>query len=167
MKKILLLIFTLMIVVLAATFFIRRNPQKGQIEVAAPEAVAQIAGSSMYLTQDGTAIEGSYQNLVQIYLSSPSQIAAGQKVSDSAVQKAAKIAALVAKSDFHAASIRILDSGDLALYDQEETVVIFAEGKDEEEQVDTLQQVMARAKMNSGIIGKIDLRFEKPVITYK
>lgn len=149
-------------------------PSKLKIELQAQNLAAQIANTNFSVTSDGIVKEGIGQNLPQLFLSSQQQAPAGQKITDEVVLFAIKVAALIRKSDFRASNIRILDTNDIAVYDTQETVVIFSWKKSADDQVDTLQQVLARAKIGPASlqegdkkIEKIDLRFNKAVITYK
>lgn len=142
-------------------------PSKLKIEVLAEKPSASIAGTNFYITSDGLVTENSAKDLPQLFLAGPLQMAPGRKITDKTYLSAAKIAALLAKSDFHATNIRVLATGDIAVYDAKEVITIFSPDKSPEEQIDSLQQVLALAKIDDDKIAKIDLRFDKPVIVYK
>jgi len=64
-------------------------------------------------------------------------------------------------------NVRITGHDDVAIYNQQGQLAIFSSKKDKEEQVDSLQQVISKAKIDSAKIAKIDLRFDKPVLVFK
>ncbi|MBI3282942.1 hypothetical protein HYZ70_02595 [Candidatus Curtissbacteria bacterium] len=141
-------------------------PAKVRLELEGENPVAKIANSQYLITASGLVIIGSQQNLPTLYLTATTAVSPDQKVMDEIAIHAAKLASLIVKSDFHAANIRIIGS-DIAVYDAQDSVAIFSSIKALATQVDSLQLVLSAAKMGEPKIAKIDLRFEKPVITFK
>ena len=66
-----------------------------------------------------------------------------------------------------ATSIRILNPAMISVYNRENKAVIFTSEKDANVQVDSLQLILSESKIDPSKIDKIDMRFVKPVITYK
>ncbi|KKS04034.1 MAG: hypothetical protein UU56_C0011G0028 [Candidatus Curtissbacteria bacterium GW2011_GWA2_41_24] len=60
-----------------------------------------------------------------------------------------------------------MGNDEVVIYNQQGQLAIFSSKKDKEVQVDSLQQVISKAKIESAKIAKIDLRFDKPVISYR
>lgn len=141
-------------------------PSKITIEVKTTGAVAKIEGTSFGLTESGQIVAIGTTSLPTIFSSKLQATSSGQQVTDGDILLAAKVASALTKSDFATASIRIVDDG-IAVYGVENILALFARDKDIQKQADSLQQVMARAKIDASKISKIDLRFDKPIIVYK
>ncbi|MBI2598847.1 hypothetical protein HYW40_01330 [Candidatus Curtissbacteria bacterium] len=137
------------------------------VQTANAEPVVQIEGTNLYLSKDGKILDGVTAKLPVLFLPKDIKIAAGQMLTDPQVLFAAKIAGILEKSDFAAASVRLLDSHDIAVYNPQSAVAIFSQNKDLNLQIDSLQKVLAKAKIDATKIAKIDLRFDKPVVTFK
>jgi cell division septal protein FtsQ len=152
---------------LAAVKLEKVYPSKIKIIQEAENPVARIAGTQYFVTSGGLVVESSARDLPQIFFPEPANVVPGGQITGDLAKTAVKIAGLLAKSDFHPTNVRILNSEDIAVYDAAETVVIFSKEKSQEEQVDSLQQVIAIAKIDNDKIAKIDLRFDKPTIVYK
>lgn len=145
----------------------KNYPSKIIFEAKTQNPAAKIANSQLLITAEGLVVSGKSDILPQLFLPPEVQAVPNEKVTDEISLYAAKLASLLAKSDFHSTNIRILSSSDIAVYDSKETVAIFSAKESANSQVDSLQQVLAKAKIGDDKIAKIDLRFEKPVITFK
>lgn len=135
--------------------------------------VLKIADTSLALTPEGSVV-ATHQNLPVLYLPGESHIALGQTVSDHVVIFATKLASLLAKTDFPPATIRVITEREIVVYDARELTAVFTAEKEANLQVDSLQQTLAAAKISEASlredgdkITKIDLRFGKPVVTFK
>lgn len=142
-------------------------PSKLKIEVTTKNQVVKIAESNLSITEAGEVIEAKEQNLPILYAPRIASLTSGQKVFDKNLIVTVKIAGLLSKTDFHLATVRFVNSNEIAVYDREQTIAIFTTEKDAAVQVDSLQQVVANAKIEGDKIVKIDLRFDKPVITFR
>ncbi len=131
------------------------------------EPSVQIEGTNLYLAENGQVQDRSSSKKPLLYLDKSLKLAAGQKITDPQILFAAGVAAGLSKSDFSVASIRLLPSGDIAVYNPQNAIAVFSSGKDARNQIDSLQQVLAKAKIDAAKIVKIDLRFDQPVITFK
>ena len=140
-------------------------PAKLKIEIGVQKPIAKIEGKDLVLTKDG-AISTSVQteNLPTIFLPSETFLQEGQKVNDATTLFALDVIAQLQKSDFTPQNIRIVEEGDVAVYDTTGLIALFSSLKPASIQVDSLQQVLAKAKIDEAKIAKIDLRFDKPVI---
>ena len=141
-------------------------PSKLIIEVKTKGPVAKIADSPLLLTEDGLIVEGQSPPLT-LFLPSGQNLTLGQKLDKKEILFALKLAANITKSDFIANNIRILDATTVAAYNQEGAVVLFSVENDALFQVDSLQLILAKAKIDATKITKLDLRFDKPIIVYK
>lgn len=141
-------------------------PQTLKIDVVTSGPVAKIADSPTSVTVDGKIIESQNQTqLPVIYLPIDVSRQNGQ-ITDKNSLFAIKITTLLARTDFRPTAIRILGQ-EIVAYDDKETTAHFTSQKDANIQVDSLQQTVAAAKIDGDKIAKIDLRFDKPVITFK
>ena len=146
---------------------VKIHPSKVKFNILVENAVAKIAGTELLVTEGGKVSEGNAQNLPLLFLPSNIAVSPHGNLDDKLALYGAKLASTLAKSDFHATNIRILSGTEIAVYGVEDMVAIFSWEKLPEVQVDSLQQVIALAKIGEQKIAKIDLRFEKPVITFK
>ena len=112
-------------------------PQKLKIEITTQSPVAKIKSSDLAVTKDGTVRQSTQANLPTIFL------------------------------PFTPQNIRIVDGGDVAVYDTTGVIALFLPTKDATLQVDSLQAILAHSKIDEAKIAKIDLRFDKPVILNK
>lgn len=147
----------------------KQFPNKLKIEVKTKQTIAQIEGSELFLTEEGDITgEPISQNLPKFFL--PEKISlmqAGGKFTDPQVLFALNLTSLLLKSDFSPSSVRILEAPDIAVYDAKGIIAIFSQRNSADIQVDSLQSVLAKAKIDATKIAKIDLRFQKPVIEVK
>lgn len=171
MKKALPFAILIMIVATIA-YYVYKNPTV--LKPAPKQATnmpetpaAQIANSTLSVTKDGMIIEAQNSDLPQLFLTQEASSQAGTKITDPTELFAIKIASLIIKTDFTAASIRIIGTNDVAVYDTKQTIALFTKTKSAEQQVDSLQQVIGKARIGDDKIAKIDLRYENPVISTK
>ncbi|MDO8487595.1 MAG: hypothetical protein Q7S45_04825 [Candidatus Curtissbacteria bacterium] len=172
MRKILWAVFTILLAGLiffgltkiSKNFSFKKSAAVQSVNV---EPVVQIEGTDLYLAENGEVVARSGSKKPLLYLDKNIKFAAGQKITQGQILFAAKIAAGLIKSDFTVATIRLLDSRDIAVYNPQDAIAVFSSNKDANLQIDSLQQVLAKAKIDATKIVKIDLRFDKPVIAFK
>lgn len=143
-------------------------PSKINIDIVSKQPVAKIEGTNLAATKDGWLIQAPQKSQIPtIFLSYDQNTQAVGKIIDKKVLYALNVAASLLKSDFVPQNIRILDPGDIAVYGNYGIVAIFSFSKDANWQLDSLQSVLARSKIDPTKIAKIDLRFDNPVIIYR
>ena len=142
-------------------------PSKLNFDVVTKQPVAKIEGTNLAVTKDGLIVENLKSGIPTLFLSKDQNTQAAGKIVDEKVLFALQVAASLAKSDFVPQNIRILDLGDVAVYGNYNIVAIFSSSKDADVQLDSLQSVLARSKIDAAKIAKIDLRFNNPSIIYK
>ena len=141
-------------------------PATIKVEIATAGPIVKIAESVYSLTVDGKVIENNSQvQLPVIYLPAGVNIENRQIIDENSLF-AVKIASLLARTDFRVAAIRVLGQ-EIVAYDAKQVTAHFSSQKDVSEQVDSLQQTVAAARIDGDKITRIDLRFDKPVITFK
>ena len=146
----------------------KHYPSKLQLGVQVKEPVVKIEGTNLLITEDGYIVEDVKEvNGPILFLPPNVKIAAGEKVTDTTVIFATQLAAALVKSDFLPTNIRIISPQEVAVYNQQGAVAIFTTKEEVTNQVDSLQQVISKSKIDPAKIAKIDLRFDKPVMTYK
>lgn len=143
-------------------------PAKIMIKTELQSEILKIADTNFFLNQDGI-VSGStiIPALPLLYPNRNLNLKVGGKIEDKDVAYALKLTIELAKSDFRASSIRIIDRGSIAVYNTADLIAIFSTKKTAKEQVDSLQLVLSKAKIDAAKIVKIDLRFEKPVLVFK
>lgn len=141
-------------------------PSTLKVEAVAAGPVAKVAHTQYATTIEGKIIdEGAGNQLPVLYLLT-SVSTEGSQITDQSSLFAIKIASLLARTDFRLTTIRVLGE-EIVAYDAKEVIAHFSSQKDATLQVDSLQQTLAAAKIDGDKIAKIDLRFDKPVITFK
>jgi len=136
------------------------------VKIIEPAAIAEFGNYLLFA--DGTIRETSTKaNIPTLFLNANNIEELQSKILSEITLKALKVASILAKSDFNAASIRILEESKIAVYSREDIVTIFSPEKSLEKQVSSLQQVLAESKIDATKIAKIDLSFDKVVIVYK
>lgn len=147
---------------------IRKLPSKLAVEVKAKVPVAKIDGTDLLATAGGEVIKQQVAtNIPTIYLPGNVKVGQGTKFENSDILAALGITAALLKSDFTPASVRIVGPEDIAVYSTNETVALFTTRMPISGQVDSLQSIMTKAKIDAAKIAKLDLRFDKPIIVFK
>ncbi len=144
----------------------KKYPSTLKLEVKVKGPVAKIADTNFTITEEGV-VSQEPTNGPSLFLGDRSHLKHGQKLNKPEVIFATRLAAVIVKSDFIASNLRILGPLTVAAYNREGVVVLFSPKKTAAEQVDSLQQILGKAKIDAIKIAKIDLRFEKPIIVYK
>ncbi len=142
-------------------------PSKLKLSVIFFQPVAKIDGSQFQVTGSGLVTEKTTDSLPTIFIPAKVELGLGKTIEDPQVLFALNITEELEKSDFIPANIRILDAGDVAVYSTTEAVALFSSQLDGNFQVDSLQSILAKAKIDAAKIEKVDLRFAKPVLVYK
>ena len=143
-------------------------PAKVKIKVELQSEILKIADTNLFLTQDQVVSDKAFASKLPIlYPDRNLNLKVGEKVQDEIIAYVLKLTIELSKSDFTAASIRIIDQESIAVYNTADLIVIFSAKKSPNVQVDSLQLVLSKAKIDPAKIAKIDLRFDKPVIVNK
>lgn len=101
--------------------------------------------------------------LPKVLLPDDYPLVVGQIISDPGVNATAKIARLALMSEN---PVVLGPKGLIYTVLQEGILAIFSDKKDPATQVATLQLIVARARIESKIPQRVDLRFDKPVVSY-
>lgn len=146
----------------------KKYPKTIEVEITQKDVVVQIEGSDLFLTEDAFVVrlqtEKKYPN---IFLPDKIQPQENKKIEDDKVKYATRLIKNLAKTDFTSAQIRFVESTVIVVYSQAEASAIFSTQRDLDSQVDSLQSVLSKAKIDPSKIEKIDLRFDNPVVSYK
>ena len=143
-------------------------PTKLEFDVKSSQPVVEIEGSNLAIFKDGLVTQKDSSNkLPAIFMPPNVQANLGQKIINPTTLIAIEIAVLLTKTDFTVQNIRIIESTNIVAYDSNGTVVQFSSSKSPTAQVDSLQFILSKAKIDAVKIAKIDLRFDKPVISAK
>ena len=146
----------------------KKYPSTLVITVEADHPLVEVGDKNIYLTANGFVLEGQNQgNLPTIFFDKEPELNPGEKINDDIVIFALSLISQIGKTEFVATSIRILNPAMISVYNRESQAVIFTSEKNAGHQVDSLQLILSESKIDPSKIEKIDLRFEKPVITYK
>lgn len=141
------------------------------IKITLPEIkiVAKIPDSQLAINNEGRVVNqiSGKTNIPTVDFPRIKELQAGQLAEEPGALFVVNLAKALAKTDYAVQSIRLIDPNTAAAYARQDLVVLFTKNKDLDLQVNSLQQVLARAKIDESKISKIDLRFDKPVIENK
>ncbi len=137
------------------------------VNVQTSEVIVEISDKPFSLTSEGLVTKSqSGNNLPKLFLPQEVTVEENKKIGSEKVLFALRLLKGLLKSDFTPTQVRFIDDIDIIVYSQTEAKAIFTTTKDPNVQVDSLQSVLAKAKIDASKISQIDLRFNKPVITY-
>ena len=146
----------------------KKYPSTLTIEVEIDRPLVKVGDKNIYLTENGFVLDNYDQkNLPTIFFDKETEFKIGERVNDEDTLYVLSLVSQIGKTDFVATSIRVLSPFVLSVYNRENQVVIFTTEKKVNVQVDSLQLILSESKIDPSKIEKIDLRFAKPVITYK
>ena len=146
----------------------RKFPITLQITVKSKVPVAKIDGTELLATSDGLLIKKQITaNIPTIYLPNSKSLKENETLQDKTAIFALQISSGLLKSDFTPASIRLIGSNDIAVYSTSGIIALFTTNQSASDQVDSLQSIMTKAKIDASKIEKIDLRFNKPTVVFK
>ena len=146
----------------------RQFPSNVEINIQSKRPIAKIAETEFYLTKDGLLVRVYDKvQIPTIFLPNNFELNVSQRLDDKNILFALEIIDNLLKSDFVPTTVRIVDEDQIAVYSNKDILVIFSTSKNPIEQVDSLQLILAEAKIDATKIDKIDMRFEKPVISSK
>ncbi len=146
----------------------RKFPGTLQISVKSKLPVAKIDGTDLLSTADGLVIKKQITaNIPTIYLSNAKELKENSTITEPAAKFALEISSNLLKSDYTPASVRIMGGGDIAVYSTGGIIALFTTRKAASQQVDSLQSIMTKAKIDASKIEKLDLRFDKPTVVFK
>ena len=146
----------------------KKYPSTLLIAVEANRPQVKVGDKNIYLSENGFVLENQNQgNLPTIFFDKEPELRAGERIKDDTAVYSLSLISQIEKTDFVATSIRILNPAMISVYNRENQAVIFTSEKDANVQVDSLQLILSESKIDPSKIEKIDLRFVKPVITYK
>lgn len=164
------LFFIILIVFVGAGFYLYKAFDDNKVEVADLKpsvAVLKLADTDLALSDEGLVIAATGSNLPVLFLEQNKKVNRGQKIDDQVVKFTISLAKNLAKTDYTPVNVRILSSIEIAVYNSNGTIAIFSSQKPQEIQVDSLQTLLSQAKIDANKIAKVDLRFDKPIVTNK
>ena len=146
----------------------KKYPSTLIITVESDRPLVKVGDKNIYLTQNGFVLENqNLGNLPAIFFDKEPELKIGEKIEDDTIVYCLSLISQIGKTDFVTTSVRILNPAMISVYNRENQAVIFTSEKDASRQVDSLQLILSESRIDPSKIGKIDLRFAKPVITYK
>lgn len=146
----------------------KKYPSTLAITVEVDRPLVKVGDKNIYLTENGfVLVKDNQGNLPTIFFDKEPELRAGERIKDGTIAYSLSLISQIEKTDFVATSIRILSPFVISVYNRENQAVIFTTEKEGSVQVDSLQLILSESRIDPSKITKIDLRFEKPVITYK
>ena len=146
----------------------KKYPSTLIITVESGRPLVKVGDKNIYITENGFVLENqNLGNLPAIFFDKEPELKIGEKIEDDTIVYCLSLISQIGKTDFVTTSVRILNPAMISVYNRENQVVIFTSEKDTNRQVDSLQLILSESRIDPSKIEKIDLRFAKPVITYK
>lgn len=167
-------IFGIVVLVLGLVFFLRSKlknlPGKQTSELKGREGVVALGfetGDDFYVVDDEGVLlaKTKSSDLPLILLKEPVKLEIGEKVKEEVIQ-AINFLTSLRFNLFEPKLARIISPQALEVWLKENVVVLFSLKKEAKVQLDSLQLILSRAKIEGKNIRKIDLRFDKPVVNY-
>lgn len=126
-------------------------------------------GKGFYLLdEDGVLVKKvDKSDLPLILLKEQPVLNIGQKITDEKIIQTIRFLTNLRLNLFEPKIARLFSSYSLEIWLKEGIVVFFSLKKEIQPQVDSLQMILSRAKIEGKVIGKIDLRFDKAVVNYE
>ncbi|MGB9706833.1 MAG: cell division protein FtsQ/DivIB, partial [Microgenomates group bacterium] len=106
-------------------------------------------------------------NLPLVLLKEPLKLDIGQKIKEEKVIQAINFLTHLRLNLFEPKIAKIVSPYSLEVELKDDLVTTFSFKKETQIQIDSLQFILSRAKIEGKGIKKIDLRFDKPVVTYE
>lgn len=184
MKKLPVILVVVLALIVSATAVLQLQKNRRNLSqptsLPTPAPVVKIEGTNLAITGQNQVVI-SQEDLPVLFLPASSSFVEGQTIEDNQIKFVTKLVAHMSKTDFQPRTIRIISADEVVVYDAFGKIVITTSLKSADSQVDSLQQTLAAAKIGRASlreskaslredgdkISKIDLRFEKPVITFK
>lgn len=141
-------------------------PNSVEIIIPKESVILKIAQTSLALTSNHNIVDSPDSGLPVLYLPQGLELYQ-QSNQDARIVFVVRLVELLVKTDFYPATIRIIREQEVVVYDQKQKIAVFTAEKNASSQVDSLQQTLAAAKIDGDKIAKIDLRYGKPVVTFK
>jgi cell division septal protein FtsQ len=129
--------------------------------------LAKIDGTNLIISGQNSVTSGSGTDLPVVFLPYQIPLKIGSVVADVQLIYVLKILNQLKDTDFIVSSARVVDQGNIIVYNRENVLAIFSSAQDLSVQISSLQEVIAKSKIDATKIQKIDLRFNKPIIVFK
>jgi len=142
-------------------------PNNLKITIVSSLPVAKIDGTNFAISSQNTIVSSSGSALPAIFLQNLVALKIGSKVTDSQLLFVSNILNQLKDTDFIVSSVRVIDPGNIIVYNRENALAIFSSTVGLAGQISSLQEVIAKSKIDATKIQKIDLRFDKPIIVFK
>lgn len=142
-------------------------PSTVKIDFQSENPLATIDGTNLALTSAKKIIEHRENNLPKIFGASQENPPKGSDLKDPQLSFVIDALIDLHNSDFIVNSIRIISPDNIVVYNQNDAIAIFSANLDLEKQLNSLQQVLTKSRIDATKIRKVDLRFDKPVVAFK
>ena len=127
-----------------------------------------LTGTYYLIDQEGVVIQkvDANPNLPLILVKNDLQTKVGEKITQEEVQKTIEILVGMKLRLLEPKVSRVISFREIEIWLENEVLVLFNGQKDISVQLDSLQFIYSRSKIEGKQIKKIDLRFDKPVVLY-
>ena len=142
-------------------------PTTLQVTIETASQLAKIDGTNLAITNGSFLTEIKSPALPVVFVQSQEHLVENKAISDPSLLFVTKVLLGLKDSDFGVSSVRIIDPKNIVVYNTENALAIFDAAKNLNSQLSSLQEVIAKSKIDAAKIEKIDLRFDKPVIVFK
>lgn len=157
--KIILPIALLLILAVWRKQFLKEKNNLKKVAVKAP-VVAIASQEEFFLVDEDGAILGRTAK-------TDLPVITGSQPEDETIKKAISVLLALQLSLWEPREIRLASGRYLEIWFKDNLEVLFSLLKETQIQLDSLQLIFSRAKIEGRKIKKVDLRFDKPVVTYE
>jgi len=106
-------------------------------------------------------------DLPLILLTRPLRLNIGQKIEEKEIIQAINFLTILRLNLLEPKIAKVISPYSLEVWLEKDIKVVFSSKKESQIQIDSLQFILSRAKIEGRIVRKIDLRFDKPVVNYE
>lgn len=142
-------------------------PNSLKVGITSLLPLARIDGTNLTISSQNTINGSSNSVLPVVFLPNQIPLKIGSAVVDSQLLYVLKILNQLKDTDFIVSSVRVIDPGNIIVYNRENALAIFSSQEELSSQISALQEVIAKSKIDATKVQKIDLRFDKPIIVFK
>lgn len=145
-------------------------PRQLFFKLTASSAQAVVKGEKYFLVNArGLVLKISDHSgdLPVILMDAVKNVSVGQSFNQKEIISTIEILSSLEARKLHPTMAKIISPQRINIWLNNGTLIAISLQKEADSQLDSLQVILARVKMEGKALGKIDLRFDKPVITYE
>lgn len=145
----------------------KQYPDTVSVVVISDLPILKIEGTSLFVDSQHYIKESTIAARIPSVFALDTKLAKDKQVTDKSLLFAVSIAEGLKNSDFILSQLRQITDGNIIAYNTDNAYAIFSSNIDATSQLNSLQKVLAKSKIDATKLEKIDLRFDKPIVVLK